>query len=384
MKYAKMIINPQRKTEPIGFLKFALSLLLLIGLVLPTCAGSSVDLWMHQVPRVKTPPAIDGKTDDPCWKALPALSNFGRDRYAQTSAHPLFPIALQIGYDDTYMYVLWKLSNPAGTHHMDYAALKKRQDDTKHDTAMYWNRPSLEFRIAAPGRETMLQMNMVNKKEALQMIHTGWSTDTDLSFDLWGDYQYVSGFDENGWWVEMRVALKDLGIEPRSGIAMSAQFRYFHAGGTYFAWTPAGYDPAQYGKLILVDDPLPAEKALELIFPNWRNMTIRMPQADNVVVVERGQFTETSFQAMIVNELNGLKQKRQQLDAQAKSVAGNDAKAMFANLDKKIADLDADIGKIAAFSAADVARLRTPLDALAFDLREAAATLATRELLVRK
>jgi hypothetical protein len=227
-------------------------------------------------------------------------------------------------------------------------------------------------------------MNMVDQKQAYQTIATGWSVEQNPGFDLWGDYQYASGYDDSGWWVELKVALKDLGVDVRHGYVTGAQFRYFHiASGVWFAWTPAGYSPAGYGHLLLVDEPVSTEQALTLIYPNWRNMTIRMPQADKVVLVDRGQFVETSYQEAVMKELNGLRQKRRQIGQKAASATRLEAKAMFANLDKTLADIEADIAKVGSFNASDMTRLRQPMDNVAFALREAEANVAVKKLLAQ-
>lgn len=346
-------------------------------------SGGVRDLWFHQVPRVKTPPVIDGKRDDACWKTLPVLSNFGRDRFSLKSTHPLLPMRVQLGFDERYLYCLWWIGSPEGKYKLDYAELRRKQEARMNETEMWWNPPSLEFRVDGNRDrlgETSIQMNMVGQKQAMHKIATGWSTEYAEGWDIWADYKYASGYDPAGWWIELRVSLKDLGAEARPGYVMGAQFRYFHVG-AYFAWTPGGYNPQYYGDLLLVEKPLPMSKALELIMPDFRTATIRMPQPDGVVVVKNGRTSIESYKDTIMAEVNEIRKQRADLAAKLKVRPGMDAKKVMAPVDQALDAIDAALGNSQTFSASDMTRLREPLAAADYVLRDAQARIDIHDLM---
>jgi len=346
-------------------------------------SGAVRDLWFHQVPRVETPPAIDGKPGDPCWQKLPALSNFGRDRYGLKSKHPMVPMTMKLGWDDTYLYCLWHMSNPAGEHRVDYRELERKQRGKMLASAMYWNQPSVEFRI--DGRrdrlgETVVQMNLVGQKQGMQKIATGWSTEFTAGWDIWADYEYVPGYDQDGWWVELKVALKDMGAEAKAGYVMGAQFRYFHPG-AYFAWTLAGYDPAGYGDLILVEEPLPMRGALEAIIPDYASTTVRMPQPDGIVLVARGEVSKVSYREAVMKEVLAIREARKALGASLEARPEMDAAAVAGMVDGQIKAVEEELAKIETFTASEMMRLRAPLDGAKYALRQAAAQVEIHDLL---
>ena len=347
--------------------------------------GGARNIWFHQVPRVKQAPVIDGKRDDACWKRLPVLSNFGRDRYSLKSKHPMIPMTMQLGFDDTYLYALWVINNPEGEHGVDYGSLRDKQEARMHDAAMYWNHPSVEFRI--DGRrdrlgETAIQMNLVGQKQAMQLIATGWSREYTAGWDIWADYDYVPSHDDSAWWTELKVSIKDMGAAARPGYVMGAQFRYFHPG-AYFAWTPGGYEVARYGDLLLVEEPLPTENALAAVCPDYRSAIIRMPQPDKVVVVAEGEVSEIPYKDTIMDELNAVKQERGRILEACQRVAALDGAKVIASVDKQIAEIEKDVAEVKEFRAHDLMRLRQPLDVLGFSLREARARAEIHALLAK-
>jgi len=342
------------------------------------------NIWFHQVPAVSKAPVIDGKIDDDCWRELPALTNFGRDRYSLKSTHPLIPMSLKLGYDKVYLYCLWKIANPAGEFRVDYEALRKKQQEAMYDSAMFWNQPSLEFRI--DGRrdrlgETMIQMNLVGQKEAFQKIATGWSTEYTEGWDIWADYSYVAGFNESGWWVEMKVALRDLNVEPRPGYIMGAQFRYFHKPGVYFAWTPAGYDTSGYGDLLLVEKPLPMEKALELICPEYRDLVVRMPQPEKVVVVEKGRISEMGYRQTLYQDWEKITERKQQLERLLINCPLLQKEKILETIKKSWESLDKEIGGLMEVGAAEIMRLKQPMEELSWYLEQLKAMMQIHNLL---
>ena len=374
------------KIAPKRYVACAISAALLLSFIASAdaaSAGNVRDLWFHQVPRIRTAPTIDGKTDDACWKTLPALSNFGRDRFSLKSKVPIIPMSIRLGFDDTYLYGLWHIGNLEGEHRVDYRELKKKQEERMHDMAMYWNHPSVEFRI--DGRrdrlgETAIQMNLIGQKQAMQLIATGWSREYSDGWDIWADYQYEPGHNESGWWLELKVSLKDMGAEARPGTILGAQFRYFHPG-AYFAWTPGGYSVAAYGDLLLVEEPIATEEALKLVCPDYRSVIIRMPQPDKVIVVEKGRFSEIPYRDTVMQEVSAVKRRRTETFGRAAGQEGLDGAKLLAEVDKQIEALDKDLGQIEEFRAHDLMRLRQPLDSLHFALKEAEASVKIKELL---
>ncbi|HOL66111.1 MAG TPA: hypothetical protein PKX93_01460 [bacterium] len=350
-------------------------------------AGQEVrTVWFHQVPRVSQAPVIDGRPDDPCWKELPVLTNFGRDRYSLKSTHPLVPMRLQLGYDQTYLYCLWRMANAAGEYRVDYGELKKKQQEAMYNSAMYWNQPSVEFRI--DGRhdrhgETMIQMNLIGQKEAFQKIATGWSTEYTEGWDIWADYTYVPGYDENSWWVELKVSLKDLNAEARPGYIMGAQFRYFHKPGVYFAWTPAGYETAGYGDLVLVEKPLPMDKALKLICPEYETMVIRMPQPDKVVVVEKGKVYQMDYRETFTRDWKNLCLSRETVEKLLLARPALQKDRWVETMRKEWENLEKEIASLPEVGAAEMARLKQPMETLNWLLEEITARIRIQELVVK-
>src|SRR5689334_417912 len=59
--------------------------------------------------RVKMPPKIDGKLDDPCWKELPSSSGFSDESLGTLVKDDT---TIWIGYDDRNLYVAYYCHDP--------------------------------------------------------------------------------------------------------------------------------------------------------------------------------------------------------------------------------------------------------------------------------
>jgi hypothetical protein len=329
------------------------------------------NVWLYQVQRVSHPPVIDGKQDDKAWDEIPPLTNFGKDRY-DSGKHPMLNISVQMGWDSVYLYCLFKIYNPGGEFRINLAELEKKQRERMYDTPMWWNYPSQEVRI--DGRrdragETMIQMNMVGQKEAMQKIATGWSTEYSEGWEVWGDYKYVAGYDEQAWWTELRVALEDLGAEPVANYVMGAQFRYFHPGG-FFAWTPGGYDVGLYGDLLLVEKPLSFEDAMNIAHPGYKEQVVNIPWPDKIVVIDHGRFYENTYREMLTSLFNDLKKGKDALMEELKMCSGIDQKSTTEYINKEFALVEEEFKKTVEFTAADMIRMKQPMEAFQFALSE--------------
>jgi len=204
-------------------------------------------LYVYDVYKVTTPPKIDGKLDDACWRTAPPMTDFTL-MYTQ----PL-PVKKQtvagIVYDDTNVYMGIRLIDP------DVARIKAT---TRARDASIWRDDCVEiyFENGRTGTQYYkFSTNFLCTKVDMLGRMGPFGLDLDTT---WGDnstWRARSTKDTGGWNLEIVIPFADLGFTPKRGEPYRFDLIRFCWSGPkheYGSWAPGGsyVSPENFGYLL--------------------------------------------------------------------------------------------------------------------------------------
>ncbi|MEO5797979.1 MAG: DUF5916 domain-containing protein [Gemmatimonadales bacterium] len=147
-----------------------------------------------------TPPAVDGRLDEPGWCAAPAVTDF-----VQTSPSPgalaTMPTVARVLYDDDAVYIAVRAFDP---HARDIASPYLRRDDENNSDwifveidSRYDRRSGFSFGVNPRGVQ----------------VDGTWSNDVDYDAAWNGVWASAAQIDSAGWAVELRIPFSQLALQ---------------------------------------------------------------------------------------------------------------------------------------------------------------------------
>ena len=154
--------------------------------------------------RAAAAPAIDGRDDDPIWRAAPAIDRFVQAKPSE-GAPPAFRTEARVAYDEHNLYVFVRAFDP----HPDsiIALLSRRDDDPAADRVSVMLDPYHDRRT---GYE--FTVNAAGAKADYAIYNDG---DEDVAWDAVWDV--ATRIDSLGWTAEYRIPLSQLNYSSKSG-----------------------------------------------------------------------------------------------------------------------------------------------------------------------
>ena len=190
--------------------------------------------------RAPQPPVLDGRLDEPVWRAAPVTSAFTQERPDQGKP-PVEPTRVRVLYDDDAVYIGIECEQ---TRSPVIARLTRRDRDVEADWVSVGldtrgdGKSAFEFKINAAG-----------------VLYDGvYSNDTDFSVDWDEVWDGRAARSDRGWVAELRVPLHGLRYEPKPVQSWGFQVRrYVSARRELDEWAFAprerGGEVSLYGRL---------------------------------------------------------------------------------------------------------------------------------------
>ncbi|MDY0169764.1 MAG: hypothetical protein RBS80_24685 [Thermoguttaceae bacterium] len=201
------------------------------------------------VARTETPPILDGKADDACWRHTVALRGFlgvGGTFPAQAET------TVRLCYDATHLYAFFQCDEPIlnvaqQRRHEFLATVTKRDGDVSGDDAVVMllqaepGGPVYDFTINALG----------TLSDAVCREPNLWAA-RDIAWN--SNVQAQGAVGEDSWTVEMAIPWSDFGGAPQAGDAWRAVVgRLARARGETTSWNLSNrglHDPVAMGRLV--------------------------------------------------------------------------------------------------------------------------------------
>jgi len=157
-----------------------------------------------ELSRIKTPPVLDGKMDDACWREIKPITGF---LAYQTDKPAELPSVAHVAYDDSYLYIGIKCMTRKGARPV--GRFRHHDSNVFHDDVV----------------EIMIDPGYT-KANYYQLAINAYGATFDCSRgaggahedDLWdGDWTGKSHIGDGYWSAEMAVPFHNLGIKPGMG-----------------------------------------------------------------------------------------------------------------------------------------------------------------------
>jgi hypothetical protein len=241
------------------------------------------------VPRVRTPPVVDGVINAAEWKdasAVTGLSNFKNNSLAPEIQQSVW----WFGFDDDHLYVAVRSPVPPGG---GLVAIAKKSYVASGRDILFDDHIELQFipssnpitgttrgfyKWAINPRDTVAECHMVPREG---LVKDDWRS----------GFTYKSRLTDQAWDIEMAIPVKGMGVDKlESGMEWLTWFaRCSDPGGAFFfAWEPVAYKTFARFPLLRFDETAPAVQFLQLggIMRGDLDMRLRMagPPAGEVNV----------------------------------------------------------------------------------------------------
>ena len=166
----------------------------LIFVFLPSFIHAQIHQPFLQIPRVKTPPVLDGKLNDASWQKSVELSEFIEwtlDSYVKD------PVTVYMGYDEKNLYVAFRNADPAAGDLIQKVSPKRPRD------TFLWGRNHTMVRIEYKGISIQI---MADPNETM----TDYKND-DINWN--GNWQFAASINPKDWTSEFIIPFSDFGLD---------------------------------------------------------------------------------------------------------------------------------------------------------------------------
>ncbi|HEY3324756.1 MAG TPA: sugar-binding protein [Planctomycetota bacterium] len=169
-------------------------------------AAAPRTISLYDVQRTDSPPTIDGKLDDACWKNRPVITNMVL-RGESTRVPAQVQTKTTLLYDDKALYIAIEFlePNPQG--------LKK--SIVRYDGDLWWD-DSVELYIE-PGSSHQEYFKLMSNPVATRADWRGKNTPMGFKMFDWGtgaEWTVGAAIGERNWTLEFRVPWSDLEVNP--------------------------------------------------------------------------------------------------------------------------------------------------------------------------
>ena len=162
----------------------------------PAAAGAAVPSSVHAT-RAETPPALDGRDDDPVWRTAPVITQFLEARPSEGAA-PRLRTEARVAYDAHNLYVFIRAFDP---HPDSIVSLLARRDDQPPSDFLFVMVDSYHDRRT--GYE--FGVNPAGVKADLAIYNDG---NEDSAWD--GIWDAATKIDSLGWTAEYRIPVSQM------------------------------------------------------------------------------------------------------------------------------------------------------------------------------
>jgi hypothetical protein len=156
------------------------------------------------VPRIANPPAINGRLDDPAWKAAAHVSDFDGMLLLLKGYIPPVKTDAYLAYDDSFLYVAFRCEEPF-MDKIKAAAVKTNDPVYLDDDVEVLIDPTAD-------RKNHCQIAVNSLGTVYSSSRVGQSADFNV--------RSAAAKDKDGWTVEMAIPWADLKVAPSAGKKM--------------------------------------------------------------------------------------------------------------------------------------------------------------------
>jgi len=343
-----------------------------------TDAKAADNFKLYWLVKTATPPVIDGALGDAAWKNLEPLQDWGVCNYGRQDGAP-GEIDLRACWDERNLYLgarLYHRRDPA----KDMAEFKRNLGNL---AAAIYARECLEIHIDGNlDHATRFQaiVNAGNERMMLWYYDFGWGILVNNDYGLDADWESAGGIGDDHWTLEVRVALRDIQVQPRAGYMFGINPCWFNWADTrenspgkygwqFLTWSTHGdshHDPRLYGRFLLVEEkPQDLVSGLRLAYPDLDKRTVMIQTPDGFTTVRNGAVATQSYLEKLREDLDRARAARARLatltgdDAQQKIVAR--MRSLWAAQEETLGKLETDLGAKAGVNLGDLRRYRADL-----------------------
>ena len=227
--------------------KLLVSLPLLLWVAALAChAADDLPVLVYPCPRAEAPPVIDGRLDDPCWKATAAVDSF--TLFADQALAPVQTF-FRVTYDGAALYLAITCDEPTPQRVAKVAMARDQVEIFRSEAVEIFLDPGHTHR-------GFYQLG-VNPAGSLyddeSTLGTAWDSGAAVAAIL----------GEQAWYVELAIPWSSIGVTPRSGQVHGfnvCRDRYIGAGQPWSNWARVMgtfHDPVRFAHLVL--SPTPAQ-----------------------------------------------------------------------------------------------------------------------------
>jgi len=307
-----------------------------------TDAQAADNFKLYWLVKTAAPPVIDGSLGDAAWKSLEPLRDWGVCNYGRQDGAP-GEIDLRACWDDQNLYLgarLYHRRDPA----RDMAEFKRNLGNL---AAAIYARECLEIHIDGNlDHATRFQaiVNAGNERMMLWHYDFGWGILVNNDYGLDADWESAGGIGDDHWTLEVRIALRDIQVQPRAGYMFGINPCWFNWADTrenhpgkywwqFLTWSTHGdshHDPRLYGRFLLVEEkPKDLVSGLRLAYPDLDKRTVMIQTPDGFTTVQNGAVATQSYLEKLREELDRARAARARLGTLA---GGADQPALVARM----------------------------------------------------
>ncbi|MBO7720916.1 MAG: beta-galactosidase trimerization domain-containing protein [Kiritimatiellae bacterium] len=344
-------------------------------------ADKELSFKLYFAPKTATAPKLDGKLDDPCWKNVEPITDYGPCTLGQSDRNRIPRTEVRLLWDDKYLYVAAKCFEDTPENMASFLHIVNDRKRAFHF------RDCIEMHIDGNNDEhTKFQCWLLANKE--KYIYwcwdRGWGLLTDSSYGLNADWEmsHSTGMEDgmDYWAVEARYALAHFELQPRPGYIFGlepARFRYSKTiydrfdgsvrsknSGQWLAWGSQGgnhHNPDGYGKVIFVEKmPKNVAEGLKLAYPDLEKRRILVQTGKEYAVFDHGRESTLTYAAKAKELIEGtgrLAARYRAFAAEVSNVVWRANPGDMRNSEKILAAFEAAKTNLAAASAVDIAMI---------------------------
>ncbi|NLO74530.1 MAG: hypothetical protein GX100_10570, partial [candidate division WS1 bacterium] len=152
-----------------------------------------------------TPPVLDGKMDDACWKDAEVAGDF---TLLNTYGPPAEQTEVRAAYDAENLYFFWTMHE---TYMDKLSAGGQEPENPRHrDTSLKYTREDVIELFLDPGKTTKTAFHFMSNPAGCRYDSAMGEGAPSESFDYQADWQQVPGRAKGAWTMEMKIPFREL------------------------------------------------------------------------------------------------------------------------------------------------------------------------------
>lgn len=234
-------------------------------------AAASGQPRTYTVYRAQTPPQIDGRLDDECWRAVPWQTGFTMLGGGEVGEPAQTEFAM--AWDDQSLYLAVRCTDSAVDR------LVAKADDGSRDVL---HDDHVEIFLAPEKqREDYAQFALNSLNKRIDLSYKAKKEAAIQTISKGGKWISACRRGKASWELEMALPLAELKIEPHDGVLFvgnigRVRWKDPPEKPVNFTWTPQtdafDHDPAAFGVFKLAGPPPPMMRTYSLAVEQWRDM----------------------------------------------------------------------------------------------------------------